>query len=239
MCVCVCVKERDTQRDRERETYGGVRACLSVWLSGCVCVCACDCVCVFVCICVCDPVKLECVCVLPTVKSAYKLTPAYCIFISYFSSNAGVHLVACIGRVQASFKWCLTGSFVGDLWLKFNPSTTETSCLLSATAVNLFGISWKPPVRPYRSKRARFFVLFVCGTIYLLLWTTSVYFNVIANDVETVPLKRVIDAYFTSAVWPVVRERIHRAWHHLNDWWLRFRRIEELIPPDGGSPHEV
>ena len=152
-------------------------------------------------------------------------------------------MVASIGRVKASLWWCLIGSFVGAIWLKIDPSNIAASCVLSTVAVNSFGLSWKFPVRLYKSKCERFSVLFVCGTIYLLLWGSSLYFSasVTNNDTEEVLLSSVINFFFKSPAWPKTKGVIQELWQSLkvDVWWDGFEQTEKNIPPSGSTPYEV
>ena len=156
------------------------------------------------------------------------------------SFNTGVHLVASIGRVQASFECCVTGSlFMGVfVWQYSDPfSCTGVLCTLSsALVVDRFGLAWKPYRRPHKSVRKRLSVLCVCGTVYLLLWGSALYFSATVRDRdrENMPLRAVIHNFLMSPAWQNIQQNIQAAfWRHL------FERIRAPDREREPNPYEV
>ena len=145
--------------------------------------------------------------------------------------------MASIGRMQASLQWCLIGSFVGTIWLYDDPSNIGVSCLCSTIAVNWLGLSWKPPRRPHRRKCARFSILCFCGTVYLLLLGSSLYFNatITTSDGQEVPLRVAIGNFFKSPAWMETKKVFNTMWEHVkvNGWRSVLKQIIEAIDPEG------
>lgn len=148
----------------------------------------------------------------------------------------GVHLVANIGRLQASMKSSVLGSAAGVLWQLEDPTNVGGSCLLSAVAVYYWGFRWRT-YRRRKSKCRRLSVLFVCGMVYLSMWGTSLYFNatVTASDGEEIPLRDALNNFFTSPAWTETKETLYLIWQHIkvNGFRNIFQQIIQTIDPEG------
>ena len=156
------------------------------------------------------------------------------------SFDTGVHLVASIGRVQASFWCCITGSlFMGVfIWKYSDPfSCTGVLCpLSSALVVHGFGLAWKPYRRPHESVCKRLSVLCVCGTVYLLLWGSALYFSATVRhrDRKEMPLRAVIHHFLMSPAWQNIQQNIQAAF-----WRQRFEWIRAPDREREPNPYEV
>ena len=131
--------------------------------------------------------------------------------------------MASIGRVQASWRCCLIASLLMGviIWLYTDPlKYAGASALFSAFVVNRFGLSRKPR-QPHKSKRKRFSVLFVCGTVYLLLWGSSLYFSATLRnqDREKMPLRAAMNHFLMSPEW---RDILQYSWRYILDISRRY-----------------
>ena len=148
-------------------------------------------------------------------------------------------MVANIGRVQASLKCCLIGSFIGVIWLYYDQSNVGAATLLSTIVVNWFGLSSKPYRRHHKSKCRRLSILCVCGAVYLLLWGSALYFNatLTTSDGEEVPLREAISKFFKSHAWVETKQVIGTVWEHIkaNGWRNILGQIIDALDPRGES----
>lgn len=162
-----------------------------------------------------------------------------------FAIAAGVHLVASIGRMQASFRWCLLGSAVGIIWMLDDPSNIGACCFFSSLATWWNGMSWKKhPRKKHRGTFVRITILVPCCTVYFLMWTSALYFNakITSSYGEDVPLREALQNFFTSPAWKDTKEAFYRIWQHIqtNGWKEFYEHLLNVFDPEGeANAYEV
>lgn len=163
------------------------------------------------------------------------------LFLSFYFAfiYVGVHLVANIGHLKAS-KW-MPGIGVFAAYLILGPTSDPSSLtlpiLFSSFATYFWGFSQKPRTRRRSGFCKRFSILCFFGTIYLLLWGSSIYFKatITTNDGESVPLRVALNNFFNSPAWTQTKETLSRLWEHIkiNGWKHVFEEFVAVLDPEG------
>lgn len=144
--------------------------------------------------------------------------------------------MANIGLLQASLKWPLIGAYLGSLWLLEDPNNIGMVSLLSSLATFFQGFRWKP-VQKHCGLCKRLTILSFCGTAYLLLLGSALYYNanIITKDGESVPLREAVHHFFKSPAWTQTKESFRRLWYSLqaHGWRNVLNELLKDLDPQG------
>lgn len=153
------------------------------------------------------------------------------------ATAVGVHMVANIGSLQATMTYPLVGAAVGGIWLLSDPSNVTSVSFFSSIFTWLGGISWRQQPKRRRGVCIRVSRLAFFGTIYLMMWGSSVYFNakVVTKDGERIPLRVALNNFFTSPAWTETKEAFDRVWEqaHARGWDKLFEELVVIFDPEG------
>ncbi|XP_041374208.1 dnaJ homolog subfamily C member 22-like [Gigantopelta aegis] len=142
-----------------------------------------------------------------------------------------------VGRHKCSWTWPLIGSFSALPWLFYSNDSIASSPLLAVLFTNWWGKKGRSEPPPRKGLCKRLTVLSCCGIIYLLLLTSTIYFNatVTVKDGETVPLREAIQNFFKSPVWSDTKEQFHRLYNYYqaNGWHKIWEEIMSALDPAG------
>lgn len=168
-----------------------------------------------------------------------------------FAVALGVHVVANIGRLRTTLLFPLNSAVFFSYWCWGQDKGVTVVVVSMATSITTgwFGMSRKKRTRNRKKLRKRLFNLALCGSVYLLLWGSVLYYNAAWTDQagKEVRLRDQIDAFLSSTEWAAIKERM---WHLSEDfitWFgeLRKRKTEQKsqkqreFPRKSTDPYEV
>ncbi|KAK3082625.1 hypothetical protein FSP39_000660 [Pinctada imbricata] len=177
-----------------------------------------------------------------TIPEDFVEESAICWFLATFvppcAVAIGVHLVANVQPHVASMKWPLIGAYIGLPWLLYDSQNLIYSSLISAVLVNWKGKQWDLEAhRPKRGFCKRISILSACGTIYLILWGGSIYFNasITTRDGESIPLREAIPNFFNSPAWADTKETFKQIYDYykIHGFSKMYEEIVEKLDPTG------
>lgn len=151
-------------------------------------------------------------------------------------------MVANIGEQECGFKVPAIGSFLGVFVYWDEPSQIIYSSLISSTFLHYHGARWKPLF--YRGKRNhncfhRTLKISVWCSVYLLLWTSALYFNfkITTSDGEEVKFSEAVSNFFKSPAWIESKESFWALYEYVRHygWTNLYYELLKFLDPEGVS----
>ncbi|GFT80330.1 dnaJ homolog subfamily C member 22 [Nephila pilipes] len=115
----------------------------------------------------------------------------------------GVYLIGNIGRHEGTFSSALIGAYLSfPVYYIYDAPICLTS-LASLSYFNSTSKKWRRASKPKKSLPRRLTFLFLCGLIYLSLWSSWLYFNctIVTRDQEPVKCRDAAKHFFKSPIW--------------------------------------
>lgn len=168
-----------------------------------------------------------------------------------FAVALGVHVVANIGRLRTTLVFPLNSAlfFSYCCWGQDKAVTIVVVSMATTITTERFGMSRKKRTRNRKRLRERLFNLALCGSVYLLLWGSVLYYNAAWTDQagKEVRLRDQIDAFLSSTEWAAIQERMRHLSEDFITWFgeLRKRKKEQKsqirreFPRRSTDPYEV
>ncbi|XP_061189329.1 dnaJ homolog subfamily C member 22-like [Saccostrea echinata] len=178
-------------------------------------------------------------------ENAYEgLGLIFCIIVPPCAIALGVHVVANVQPVKASFQWPLIGALCGVPWILYDTANFIYSAVLSAIFVNWKGKQWNTEVGNNRPFCKRFISLCFCCLLYSTLWGVVIYqtASITTKDGEEVPLREAIPNFFNSPAWAEMKESLKELYkfyqiHGFEKLWEEF--VEKLDPTGETNAYKV
>ncbi|XP_018318722.1 dnaJ homolog subfamily C member 22 [Agrilus planipennis] len=152
----------------------------------------------------------------------------------------GVWVVGNIGREKGNIVWALVFAYVGYFlrWYIFDESVWCTCMVVfSALAFDQFSKDWRRTPRKKKPLYKRILVLCLCGSIYLSLWGSYLYFNgkVTDSNGDEIPISEAIHHLFTSPWWTDLKRSLYDTYQFAqhNGWYEVWKQIIDLFDPQG------
>lgn len=175
-----------------------------------------------------------------------------------FAAALGVWLTGNVGRHRGTIKYPLFASYLAALpSLFFKIQIGSISTLAAVIIFNKYCKKWRLQREQPKSVVRRFSVLLLCMILYLIFWSSWLYFNCTIKDEDTGEEIRCRDAalnFFkspaytnlTEAVWMIVEHARHRGfiglWKEIMqefDMTGRSNAFATLGLPENASPSDI
>lgn len=162
--------------------------------------------------------------------------------ITPLAAGYGVYMVGNIGEQRCGFKVPVLGSFVGILVYWNDPSQIIYSSLISSTFLYYHGSTWKPLPKRFKKKTQclrRTFKISMWCTVYILLWSSALYFNfkITTSDGEEVKFSDAVSNFFKSPAWVESKESFWALYDYVKHygWTNLYYELLKFLDPEGVS----
>lgn len=145
----------------------------------------------------------------------------------------GIWLVGNIGRWEGNFKRPLLGCYLTLPAYLYGMNVVSWTTILGAYC---FKRQWRRPKQPSRPWYTRIFVLILCGSLYLSMWSSYLYFNAeVVHNGDKIKLRDAVGNFINS---PAVKEfwrNLQGLWQHMlhNGFWSTWSQLVESLDPFG------
>ena len=160
----------------------------------------------------------------------------------FFLLLPGVYMVANIGEQKCGFKFPVIGSFIGVFIYWDEPVQIIYSSLISSSFLHYQGSKWKPLPNPNEQnysclRRTSKISIWCC--VYLLLWSSALYFNfkITTSDGEVVKFSEAVSNFFKSPAWIESKESFWALYEYVQHygWTNLYYELLKFLDPEGVS----
>lgn len=148
-----------------------------------------------------------------------------------------MYLVGNIGRHQGKLKPAVTGAYFSAPLFFMLDSPIFLSSLFASFAFNSYSKEWRRAPMPRKTTVQRMTFIVICITVYLLLWSSWLYFNckiTYQNEAE-VKCRDAAKHFFKSRIWKEFVSVMKDLWQSIkvHGWKTVWRQIVEAFDPIG------
>merc|ERR1719228_1534117 len=99
-----------------------------------------------------------------------------------------------------------------------------------------FKRQWRTPTKSSRSWYTRIMVLTLCGSLYLSMWSSYLYFNAeVVHNGDKIKLREAVANFLTSPAVQEFSRNLHLLWQHMlqNGFWSSWSQLVDSLDPFG------
>jgi len=145
----------------------------------------------------------------------------------------GVWVVGNIGGWKGSFKRPLLGCYLTLPAYLYGMNVVSWTTILGAYC---FKRQWRTPAKSSRTWYARILVLTLCGSLYISMWSSYLYFNAeVVHNGDKIKLREAVTNFIKSPAVQEFSRNLHLLWQHMlqNGVWSTWSQLVESLDPFG------
>jgi len=145
----------------------------------------------------------------------------------------GIWLVGNIGRWEGSLKRPLLGCYLTLPAYLYGMNVVSWTTILGAYC---FKRQWRRPGKVQKTWYTRLLILSICGSLYLAMWSSYIYFNAeVVHNGDKIKLRDAVGNFIKS---PAVKEfwrNLQGLWQHMlhNGFWSTWTQLVDSLDPFG------
>jgi len=150
-----------------------------------------------------------------------------------FGCALGIWVVGNIGRWEGSLKRPLIGCYLTLPAYLYGMNVVSWTTILGAYC---FRRQWRRPAKSSKAWYTRLFILFLCGSLYISMWSSYLYFNAeVVHNGDKIKLRDAVGNFIKS---PAVQEfwrNLQGLWQHMlhHGFWSTWSQLVESLDPFG------
>jgi len=145
----------------------------------------------------------------------------------------GVWVVGNIGGWKGSLRRPLLGCYLTLPAYLYGMNVVSWTTILGAYC---FKRQWRTPTKSSRSWYTRIMVLSLCGSLYLSMWSSYLYFNAeVVHNGDKIKLREAVANFLKSPAVQEFSRNLHLLWQHMlqNGFWSTWSQLVDSLDPFG------
>jgi len=150
-----------------------------------------------------------------------------------FGCALGIWVVGNIGRWKGSLSRPLLGCYLTLPAYLYGMNIVSWTTIIGAYC---FKREWRGMGRPSRAWYNRLLILILCGSLYMSLWTSYLYFNAeVVHNGDKIKLRDAVGNFVKSEAVQEFWRNLRQLYAHMqhNGWWSTWSQLVESLDPFG------
>jgi len=153
------------------------------------------------------------------------------------ATAVGITLVGNIGKEKGSFWWPFIGCYLMTPFHIMGRTSYLLTTIMGILAFQIFAKTWRRQVREPPGQCKRFFIILICFSLYLSLWSAYIYFNlkITTADGDKIKFRDAAENFIKSPAFQEFTQTLKNLWLHLleHGFGSTFQQLIESLDPLG------